>query len=140
MKTRCLLSSLTIVFAASAAVFGEDAAAFRACTLLDQPMEIGNYDVEIDLAGGPCTNFVKFAGRRVAAHAVLVVCTSFQFWIVLGRGQIDALLTGLVLSSVALFPSRQGKVGTARILPSFLCAGLAMLAKGPVGLVLPVLD
>ena len=41
-------------------------AAFRSCTLFDKPMEIGNYDVKIDLDGGPCTNFVKFMGRRIA--------------------------------------------------------------------------
>lgn len=81
----------------------------------------------------------RLAGRRVAFYAVLVACTSVKFWSVLGFGQIDALLTGLVLSSVALFLSCSGKVATARILPAFLCAGLAMLAKGPVGLILPVL-
>ena len=66
MNRRHLLSALAIVFAASATAFGEDAAAFRACTLLDRQMEIGNYDVEIDLGPGPSTNFVKFAGRRIA--------------------------------------------------------------------------
>ena len=81
----------------------------------------------------------RLAGRRIAAYAVLVVCTSIQFWTVLGRGQIDALLTGLVLSSAALFLSCHGKVATTTILPAFLCAGLAILAKGPVGIVLPVL-
>ena len=81
----------------------------------------------------------RLAGRRVAVYAVLVACTSVRFWSSLGFGQIDALLTGLVLSAAALFLSRDGKVATAKILPAFLCAGLAMLAKGPVGLVLPVL-
>ena len=81
----------------------------------------------------------RLAGRRIAAYAVLVACTAVQFWTVLGRGQIDALLTGLVLSSSALFLSRHGKVATTKILPAFLCAGLAILAKGPVGLILPVL-
>lgn len=81
----------------------------------------------------------RLAGRRVAAYAVLLACTSVQFWSVLGFGQIDALLTGLVLSSAALFLACDGKVATAKILPAFLCAGLAILAKGPVGLVLPAL-
>ena len=66
MKARHVLSAFAIVFAASIAAFGEDAAAFRSCTLLDKQMEIGNYDVEIDLGRGPSTNFVKFAGRRIA--------------------------------------------------------------------------
>lgn len=66
MNRRHVLPALAIVFAASATAFGEDAAAFRSCTLLDKQMEIGNYDVEIDLGPGPFTNFVKFAGRRIA--------------------------------------------------------------------------
>jgi 4-amino-4-deoxy-L-arabinose transferase-like glycosyltransferase len=81
----------------------------------------------------------RLAGQRTAVYAVLVACTSVQFWTVLGRGQIDALLTGFVLSSAALFLSCHGKVATVKILPAFLCAGLAILAKGPVGLVLPAL-
>ena len=64
MKAKHILSAWAIVAAAIA--FGEDAAAFRSSTLLDKPMEIGNYDVEIDLGPGPSTNFVKFAGRRIA--------------------------------------------------------------------------
>ena len=40
------------------------AADFSSRTLLDKPMEIGNYDVEIDL--GPGVSFVKFMGRRLA--------------------------------------------------------------------------
>ena len=66
MNRRHALSALAIVFAASATAFGGDAADFRSCTLFDQPMEIGNVDVEIDLGPGPSTNFVKFAGRRIA--------------------------------------------------------------------------
>ena len=66
MESRHIRFALAIIFAASTAAFGEDAAAFRSCTLFDKTMEIGNYDVEIDLSGGPCTNFVKFMGRRVA--------------------------------------------------------------------------
>ena len=66
MNRRHILSAWAIAFAASATAFGEDAAAFRACTLLDKQMEIGNYDVEIDLGPGPSTNFVKFAWRRIA--------------------------------------------------------------------------
>ena len=78
-------------------------------------------------------------GAFLSVHAMIVACTSIQFWTVLGRGQIDALLTGLALSSAALFISCHGKVATVKILPAFLCAGLAILAKGPVGLVLPAL-
>ena len=52
MNRKHILSALAIVFAASATAFCEDAAAFRSCTLLDKPMEIGNYDVELDLGPG----------------------------------------------------------------------------------------
>ncbi len=82
---------------------------------------------------------IRLTNRRTAIFAILLTASSIQFWTVLGRGQIDALLTGLVLSSAALFLSCGGPVPTARILPAFLCAGLGVLAKGPVGLVLPIL-
>ncbi len=81
----------------------------------------------------------RLADRRTALLAVLLLASSIEIWTVFGRGQIDALLTGFVLSSAALFLSCHGKVATIRILPAFLCAGLGILAKGPVGLILPVL-
>ena len=83
--------------------------------------------------------FTFLSDRRTALYAILLSATSIQIWTVFGRGQIDALLTGLVFSSVALFISCHGKVATIRILPAFLCAGLGILAKGPVGIILPVL-
>ena len=52
--------SCAFALAATAAL----AADFSSRTLLDKPMEIGNYDVEIDL--GPGVSFVKFMGRRLA--------------------------------------------------------------------------
>ena len=82
----------------------------------------------------------RLTDRRTSLFAILLTASSIQFWTVLGRGQIDALLTGFVLSSAALFLScGGGPVPTARILPAFLCAGLGVFAKGPVGLVLPIL-
>lgn len=81
----------------------------------------------------------RLADRRTALLAVLLSASSIEIWTVFGRGQIDALLTGFVLSSAALFLSCHGKVATIRILPAFLCAGLGILAKGPVGLILPAL-
>ncbi len=85
------------------------------------------------------TIYTRLTERRTALFAVLLSASSIQFWTVLGRGQIDALLTGFVLSSAALFLSCGGKVSTARILPAFLCAGLGIMAKGPVGVILPIL-
>ncbi len=81
----------------------------------------------------------RLADRRTALLAVLLSASSIEIWTVFGRGQIDALLTGFVLSSAALFLSCRGRVATIRILPAFLCAGLGILAKGPVGLILPAL-
>ncbi|MBQ2625539.1 MAG: rhamnogalacturonan acetylesterase [Kiritimatiellae bacterium] len=63
MKNAFERITLAIGIAVSAPAFCEDAAAFRTCTF-EQPMEIGNYDVEIDLKPG--VNFVKFMGRRLA--------------------------------------------------------------------------
>ena len=61
MKARIVLSALAASFAAIA--LQAENAKFNTYAY-DKPMEIGDYDVEIDL--GPGVNFVKFMGRRLA--------------------------------------------------------------------------
>ena len=61
MKARIVLSALAASFVAIASQ--AENAKFNTYAY-DKPMEIGNYDVEIDL--GPGVNFVKFMGRRLA--------------------------------------------------------------------------
>ena len=56
---------LAAAFAAAQALHAAEAK-YRS-SAYEQPMEIGNYDVEIDLGGkAPSVNYVKFMGRRLA--------------------------------------------------------------------------
>jgi 4-amino-4-deoxy-L-arabinose transferase-like glycosyltransferase len=77
--------------------------------------------------------------RRVAWLAVLVFASSAKIlW--QGRiGQIDMLLTALVTAAMAGFVSGVVDERPARYRLFFLCAGLATLAKGPAGLLPPLL-
>ncbi len=79
---------------------------------------------------------------EAAWRAMLVLLTAFLFWREGSWGRTDALLCGLVMTSVDfLFLSLAEEDGAARTrkeLAAYLFAGLAVLAKGPVGLVLPM--
>ncbi|HEX9944441.1 MAG TPA: glycosyltransferase family 39 protein [Thermoanaerobaculia bacterium] len=82
----------------------------------------------------------RFFGRRAAWMAAAAYITCFRLlW--QGRfGQIDMLLTFLVTLGV-WFWMRGHTEGRPRLhLLFFLCAGLATLAKGPVGLLPPLLS
>ncbi|HYU30688.1 MAG TPA: glycosyltransferase family 39 protein [Thermoanaerobaculia bacterium] len=82
----------------------------------------------------------RLFGRRAGWLAAAVFATSFKIlW--QGRfGQIDMLLTALVALAV-WFWVRGYTEGRPALYPLFfLCAGLATLAKGPVGLLPPLLS
>lgn len=80
----------------------------------------------------------RWSGPEAAWRALLILLTSFLFWQEGGWGRIDALLCGLVMMSLYfLFGSLDGH-RTRREVLAYLFAGLAVLAKGPVGLALPV--
>ncbi len=56
-----------------------------------------------------------------------------------GWGQIDMLLCGLeMLALLALF-SQDARPSVAKAFAAYLCMGLAILAKGPVGFLVPLL-
>lgn len=72
--------------------------------------------------------------------APLLLATSFQFWKTTGMGQVDALLLGLQLSSFGLLvfaPDVAGKRPRGMWVAAYLLMGLAILTKGPVGLLIP---
>lgn len=95
-------------------------------------------------------------GRRHASNAAgwisaVIFATCWEINQVLGRGQIDGLLTGLELLSINLLdacrfsridaavatgPSRASL--SAKRFGAFALMGLAILAKGPVGLLIPL--
>lgn len=87
-----------------------------------------------------------FAITRLAAHwhgprtswwVALLLPSSFLFWNKGGFGQIDMLLCGLELMGLHfLFTRPTGDLRKA--LAAYVCFGLALLAKGPVGLIVPL--
>lgn len=82
----------------------------------------------------------RLAGERVAAMAGLVLITAWMFWDKARSAQIDSLLCFLILSAVSAFHAfRRGEAGGRRAGLLFWSAtALAVLAKGPVGLLLPL--
>jgi 4-amino-4-deoxy-L-arabinose transferase-like glycosyltransferase len=82
----------------------------------------------------------RLFGRRAAWLAALVFATCFKIlW--QGRfGQIDMLLTALVTLGVWFWVRGYTENRPRLYLLFFLCAGLATLAKGPVGLLPPLLS
>lgn len=81
---------------------------------------------------------VLWLGGTAGRRAVAVLSTTWLFWQVGGMGQIDALLTGLELSALYLLASNDRMPGTWRVHTAFLLMGLAVLAKGPVGVIVPL--
>lgn len=77
-------------------------------------------------------------GRDDAA-AALICAATYLVYKEGGWGQIDMLLCGLeMLALLALF-SQDAKASSGRAFLAYLCMGLAVLAKGPVGFLVPLL-
>lgn len=72
-------------------------------------------------------------------RVILLLSTTFIFWRQVGTGQIDALLGGLEMTALyLLFSADAGESRpTLRRAGAWLSLGLAILAKGPVGLLVP---
>jgi 4-amino-4-deoxy-L-arabinose transferase-like glycosyltransferase len=72
--------------------------------------------------------------------APLLLSTSVLFWRIYGWGQIDGLLCGLQMASLwLLFDSceRDVRTQTCKRVCAYLLMGFAVLAKGPVGFLIP---
>lgn len=73
--------------------------------------------------------------------APLLLSTSILFWKTNGMGQMDALLCGLEMMAVWLLYQAEAhpdEKATRRRILAFLCMGLAVLNKGPVGFLVPL--
>ena len=82
----------------------------------------------------------RWTGTRLSWLAPWVLATTFLFWQKARWAQIDALLCFLIWVALSAFES--WRAGEARGRPAgwlfWLAAALAVLAKGPVGLLLPL--
>jgi len=80
-----------------------------------------------------------FVGERAALFAAAALLTSAQFWYQARFGRVDMALACFA-SIAALLAGRALLEGRRRLLSfAALAAGAAMLAKGPLGVLLPVL-
>lgn len=82
----------------------------------------------------------RMATERTAVLAAFAVATTYMVWDKAHRSQIDALLCFLIWVALSAFETwRAGDInGRSAGLIFWLAAALAVLAKGPVGLLLPL--
>ena len=75
--------------------------------------------------------------EATAWRAVVIASLSAQFWRSAGMGQIDMLLLGLEMSGLYLLFINDEYPALWRQAGAFCCIGLAVLAKGPAGFIVP---
>lgn len=81
----------------------------------------------------------RFAGERAGTLAGVILMTTYLFWDKARTAQIDALLCFLILVALSAFEAfRAGQADGRRAGALFwTAAALAVLAKGPVGVLIP---
>lgn len=82
--------------------------------------------------------FDPWEAPKIAWRAFFILTTSILFWQKAGMGQIDILLLGLEFSALYLLFKNDETPAPWRPVAAFLLMGFAILAKGPVGLIVPV--
>ncbi len=75
--------------------------------------------------------------RETAWWALFILSTSFLFWHKAGTGQIDMLLLGLELCALYFLFKNDVSPTRGYSVAAFSFMGLGILAKGPVGLIVP---
>lgn len=82
--------------------------------------------------------FDPWEATKIAWRAFFILSTASLFWQLGGTGQIDMLLLGLELSALYFLIKNDEVPARWRSALAFFLMGLAILAKGPVGLIVPV--
>jgi 4-amino-4-deoxy-L-arabinose transferase-like glycosyltransferase len=82
----------------------------------------------------------RWFGPRTASLSALLLMTSYMFWDKARWAQIDSLLCFLIWTALAAFVAWRSASLTGRVagIVFWSAAALAVLAKGPVGLLLPL--
>ena len=80
----------------------------------------------------------RWAGTKAAWPAVLTLCTTYLFWHEIGFARMDGLLLGWTTAALALLFLNDDEPSAWRPALAWLCMGLGILTKGPVGLLIPV--
>ncbi|MFN4257006.1 MAG: glycosyltransferase family 39 protein [Saprospiraceae bacterium] len=78
-----------------------------------------------------------FYPEKTAQHAALVLASSLGLMLMTNDVRTDILLLGTTACAVWQLAEYQQQTRWPNLLAAFFCIGLAMLAKGPIGLVVP---
>jgi len=81
---------------------------------------------------------VRWFSTRAAWLTLLILPSSFLFWNKGGFGQIDMLLCGLEMMALYFLFTSTGLHAPGRLAAAYAFMGLGILAKGPVGFVVPL--
>jgi 4-amino-4-deoxy-L-arabinose transferase-like glycosyltransferase len=76
--------------------------------------------------------------RRAALRTVFITATTFAVWWRAGWGQIDMLLCGLEMMALYLLFADDVRHTLRRPILAFIFFGLGIIAKGPVGFIVPL--
>ena len=79
----------------------------------------------------------RWAGSKAAWPAVLTLCTTYLFWHEIGFARMDGPLLGWTMAAMALLFLNDDAPSFWRPALAWLFMGLAILTKGPVGLLVP---
>ncbi|HAL92978.1 MAG TPA: hypothetical protein DCM68_08150, partial [Verrucomicrobia bacterium] len=79
----------------------------------------------------------RWAGEKAAWPAVLTLCTTYLFWHEIGFSRMDGPLLGWTMGALALLFLNDDAPSLWRPALAWLCMGLGILTKGPVGLLIP---
>ncbi len=79
----------------------------------------------------------KWFDERTSWWSLFIISTSYLFWFKGGTGQIDMLLLGLEMIALYLLYTGDDRPAFLRFFLAFSFMGLAVLAKGPVGFIVP---
>jgi len=80
----------------------------------------------------------RWLGISTAWRVLFILPTTYLCWRQGGWGQIDALLCGLEMMALYFLFTHDEQPCVWRALAAYACMGLAILAKGPVGLIIPI--
>ena len=79
----------------------------------------------------------RWAGEKAAWPAVLTLCTTYLFWHEIGFSRMDGPLLGWTMGALVLLFLNDDSPSFWRPALAWLCMGLGILTKGPVGLLVP---
>ena len=79
----------------------------------------------------------RWAGTKAAWPAVLSLCTTYLFWHEIGFARMDGPLLGWTMAAMTLLFLNDEAPSFWRPALAWLCMGMGILTKGPVGLLIP---